>query len=261
MAGDTVDLHIQLDPYTSLVMLSQGSTKIFKTPNPDTLSKQHITADIHSGAALCYIPDPVQPFKNSAFVQNQIYRIHAIDANLCVCDWVCCGRVALGEEWDFWKYGSKNEIWEIRDDKRPRLLLRDNQMLDCDMNNQQASLKEKMDHVGAYGTLILRGPVFESLGRYFLREFEAMPRIGEKIWDDEPSKNDVKDPTLIQRIERGNLEQKFNVLWTAAHVRGFVMIKFSAVEVEGVKQWLLYMLRDEGSIEKRFGERALMCLR
>jgi urease accessory protein len=56
-------------------------------------------------------------------------------------------------------------------------------------------------------------------------------------------------------------EGKDELLWTAASIRGFVLVKFGAREVEGVKRWLLSMLREEGTVERVCGERATLCLR
>ncbi|KAK3046453.1 hypothetical protein LTS18_013357, partial [Coniosporium uncinatum] len=75
VAGDSIQLSTTLAPSTRLILLTQGSTKIFKSPSPTTISRQHTTIDLHPGAALCYLPDPVQPFADSAFEQVQIYNL------------------------------------------------------------------------------------------------------------------------------------------------------------------------------------------
>src|ERR1700744_3150043 len=169
VAGDSICLDIKLDPATKLLLLTQGSTKIFKTPDRTLLSRQDMHVSVATGAALCYIPDPIQPFKDSAFTQSQIYRI-ADGASLCVCDWVCCGRPARGEKWDFWTYASRNEVWTAAGE---RLMLPDNLTIG---GNRPTSARDAFDNHGAFGTLILRGPAFARLGAFFLSEFELMPR-------------------------------------------------------------------------------------
>jgi len=124
VAGDSIHLSTTLAPSTRLILLTQGSTKIFKSPSPTTISRQHTTIHLHSGAALCYLPDPVQPFAESAFEQVQIYKLiqggndvqgkgiqEEEKPSLCVLDWVTSGRSARGENWSFHHYSSKNEIW------------------------------------------------------------------------------------------------------------------------------------------------------
>jgi urease accessory protein len=261
VAGDHVDLKVTLESHTRLIMLTQGSTKIFKTPDPVLLSAQRMTIHLGEGSALCYLPDPVQPFKDSAFEQSQLYFLDGEEASMCVCDWVSSGRTARGENWDFWRYGSRNEVWDKEENGKRRLLLRDNLLLDSQKKTGHGQLADRVDDLGIFGTLIIRGPAFEEVASFFLSEFEKMPRIGEKRWDD--GEEAILDPTSAEgkRAVRGKQEKIDRVLWTAARIRGFVMVKFGAREVEGAKRWLRTMIRDEGSIEKGFGERSTLCLK
>ena len=115
VAGDAINLKVILEANTRLVLLTQGSTKLFKAPNRDVLSKQCTTVEVAPTSALCYLPDPVQPFERSNFEQTQVYNILTPQAgsqsgNLCVLDWVCNGRPATGENWSFFSYGSSNEV-------------------------------------------------------------------------------------------------------------------------------------------------------
>jgi urease accessory protein len=265
VAGDSVTLSIELDAATNLILLTQGSTKIFKTPDSTgPLTTQSVTAKLARNSALCYIPDPVQPFAKSAFAQKQRFELGS-GASLCVCDWVTSGRPARDEIWAFWKYESGNEVWTMPDDGTlGRLLLRDNMILDNDTDNRHISEPlhgHKIDHLGVYGTLILRGPVFKGLGQFFIEEFRAMPRIGEKRWDDDDSTK-VK-PTAREewRKQRLKHEAEESVLWTAAQVRNCTLIKFGSREVEGSRRWLRSMLVKEGTVEEHFGERSTLCLR
>jgi urease accessory protein len=123
------------------------------------------------------------------------------------------------------------------------------------------SPREMFDKLGAFGTLILRGPVFERLGSFFLSEFELMPRIGEKRWDDDPESITQPGSTEGKRAARLKRELEDGLLWTAVRTRGFVLVKFGSREVEGVKHWLRSILRQEGGLEECFGERSLMCLK
>lgn len=253
---------ITLAATTRLILLTQGSTKIYKSLSPSTISQHTTITTLHPGAGLVYLPDPVQPFDRSAFEQVQIYNLIGTgDASLCVCDWVSEGRSARGEKWGFWKYGSRNEIWAVEggaDAGKKRLLLRDNLILDGE--GEEANLAGKMDNLGVFGTLILHGPLFASLGDYFLHEFKALPRIGGRQWDKSVENDDLVDEER-RRAARVKREKDDNLLWTAAQVRGFVVVKFGARAVEGARTWLRNIIREEGGVEKEFGERALHCLR
>jgi urease accessory protein len=264
VAGDAITLSVTLAPSTRLVLLTQGSTKIFNSPSRETVTRQRAVFDVHGDAGLVYLPDPVQPFERSAFEQAQVYNIHSRTASLCICDWVSEGRSARGEKWRVWKYGSRTEVWGTGGaDGERRLLLRDNVILDDGQVGAASQLPDysgKVDGLGVLGTLILYGPLFEKLGRFILDEFRALPRIGARNWDGEEDEEQL-DERQTRRARRQKQETKDGLLWTASSVRGFVLVKFGAKEVEGIKKWLSAILKEEGSVVDEFGERALLCLR
>lgn len=260
VAGDKINLDIKLDPCTRLNLLTQGSTKLFCTSDPTVLSEQHLRVDVGAEAAFIYIPDPVQPFAQSNFSQRQIYELRSANSSVFVCDWVSCGRAARGERWDFWRYASRNEVWDTREKEKPRLLLRDNMVLEPG-NDDASTIAMKMEDQGVFGTIIIRGPLLESVAKFFLDEFEALPRIGAKNWDDTKDEEPTRSTAQGRQLQRQAACVKDGVIWTAAHIRGFVMIKFAAREVEGARHWLRDVLVEEGSTERHFGERALLCLK
>ncbi|KAI9889367.1 MAG: hypothetical protein M1814_005536 [Vezdaea aestivalis] len=261
VAGDAIQLSITLCGPARLALITQGSTKIFKTPHADMVSRQSLDVRIegHEGGGLCYLPDPVQPFGDSVYEQKQIFRVHLSRASLCVLDWVSEGRKARGECWDLSMWRGVNEVWTGEKEGEDRLLLRDSLLLEREQK-ADGHLRAMVDGKGVIGTLILRGPLFESLGSFFMEEFRVQPRVGERDWDGEEGKKIVSEADSWRAL-RLQKERKDGVLWTAAAIRGFVMIKFSANAVEGARHWLGNMLEREGSVEKNFGEEALLCLR
>jgi urease accessory protein len=266
VAGDAIDLHVVIEKTTRLVLLTQGSTKLFKSPNRDVISKQCMTVDIAPGSALCYLPDPVQPFEKSCFEQKQVYNI-AIDSSepsatgsLCVLDWVSNGRPANGENWSLFHYGSKNEIFLCQPSGGQKLLLRDAVLLD-DAGSEN-SVASRMDGMAVFGTLVLYGPLFKRLGQFFADEFRALPRIGGRKWDSSSESGDEDvDPAVTRRLERQRQEKEDGLLWSAASVRGCVVVKFGTRELEHGRRFLRSMLVEEGTVEAKLGERALLCLR
>ncbi|KAF1924162.1 UreD-domain-containing protein [Didymella exigua CBS 183.55] len=258
VAGDSIDLVVRLDHQTRLLLLTQGSTKIFKTLDPQIVSHQHMKVHLKHGAALLYLPDPVQPFARTAFSQSQLYHLEQGKGSLCVCDWVTSGRSARGEDWDMYEYQSRNEVWATEASGKTRLLLRDNLILDKH-GRTDVHLSSRMDGFSVFGTLIIRGPAFASLAKFFLEEFEALPRIGGRNWGDAvQEKLSSKEQWRAARQAR---ETRDRAVWSAAHVRDFVLVKFASTEVEGSRGWLRDMVREEGSVVHAFGERALLCLK
>lgn len=258
VAGDAIHLTISLAPQTRLILLTQGSTKIFKTPRPDLLSVQYMTARLAQHSALVYLPDPVQPFKDSSFTQSQIYELEEGLGSLCVCDWVTSGRKARGEDWDIHVYKSRNEVWSLGQEGKKRLLLRDNLILDK-TGCTGMQLAERMDSYAVFGTLIIRGLVFKGLAKFFLDEFEALPRIGGRNWGDTVEVE--LTPREKWRVGRQQRENNDGLIWSAANVREFVLVKFASREVEGSRHFLRDMITEEGSVLENFGERAVLCMK
>ncbi|RDW78617.1 urease accessory protein UreD [Aspergillus mulundensis] len=278
LPGDQIDVSITLEPRTRLVVTTpQGSTKIFKTETSPgrTLSDQsRQTLDVRIGqeAALCYLPDPSAPFKDSRYEQIQTFTVDNIAkgscrSSLCVLDWVTQGRSSRGENWDFNLWKGKNEIWLLDEPtssennekkEKKKLLLRDSLILNDETsaspqagNNPPRSLiRERTSPHGVIGTLILYGPVFEKLSSFFVEKFTSLPRIGARNWSSSA-------PAAAEAPQ--NYDSR--VTFTAAHVRaGCVLVKFGAADFETAKDWLGGILREEGSIAREFGEEALLCL-
>ncbi|CAI7662311.1 unnamed protein product [Penicillium crustosum] len=232
VAGDRVDLNIRVRPKSRLALLTQGSTKVYKTPSKSICSHQNLTVTVDEGAALLLLPDPVQPFKDSFTL---------------VLDWVSEGRTAIGEAWNFFGWKGRNEIWSLPNPNKgttKKLLIRDSLVLD-ETSSTKPSYKNEMDGLGVFGTLIIRGPMFRTLGDFFLGEFSHLPRIRAN-----GKPHEQVDLHLGESVKT----------WTAASVRGSVIVKFGAPDVDAAKRWLRDMLLRDGTVEKEFGARSLLCL-
>ncbi|KAE8146338.1 urease accessory protein UreD [Aspergillus avenaceus] len=279
LPGDHIDVSITLEPQTRLVVTTpQGSTKIFKTePNsstkgrrPGKLSdKSRQTLDVRVGreAALCYLPDPAVPYKDSRYEQVQTFTIDATTtkdskrSSLCILDWVTQGRTSRGENWDFHLWRGKNEVWALDESGKKKLLLRDSLILDEEIDEglledgdetliRNGLIRERTRPHGVVGTLILYGPIYEHLSTFFMDRFTSQPRIGARNWSSSA-------PAAVESPP--NYDSK--VTFTAARVRaGFVLVKFGASDSETAKDWLGNILREEGTVINEFGEEALFCL-
>ncbi|KAL4781734.1 UreD urease accessory protein-domain-containing protein [Aspergillus varians] len=245
VAGDRVDLKVTVQPKARLALLTQGSTKVYKTPSRSIRSRQNLTVRLEDDAALVLLPDPLQPFKDSAHEQCQIFHIQP-SSSVLVLDWVSAGRTARGEAWQFFECKARNDIWALPDlakGTKAKLLVRDSLVLKD--ASSSSDFRDEMDNLGIFGTLIIRGPVFRALGDFFLAEFSRLPRIGPNG----------------RRFEGDVLHSGESVkAWTAASVRGTVVVKFGAQEVDAARRWLRNMLMREGTVEREFGAKSLLCL-
>ncbi|KAL4801771.1 UreD urease accessory protein-domain-containing protein [Aspergillus unguis] len=246
VAGDEVHLTVTVNPSARLALLTQGSTKVYKTSCKTVRSRQTMTAEVGDGAALLLLPDPLQPFKDSAHEQVQAFHVHP-SSSLFVLDWVSAGRTARGEMWEFTECRTKNEVYLQDGQKRGKLLVRDNLVL-CDSSS---TFQDEMDGLGVFGTLIIRGPLFDSVSECFMKRFSALARIG-------PNGQRMKVGGSASDTE-GETEPE-GLVWTAARIRGSVVVKFGACEVDRVRKWLRGFLASEGTLHREFGPKALLCL-
>ncbi|OBT53978.1 hypothetical protein VE04_04817 [Pseudogymnoascus sp. 24MN13] len=158
----------------------------------------------------------------------------------------------------------------LSDSARPRLLLRDNLILDGDALTPDDStaalpLKDKMHTLSVFGTLILAGPLMAPLSAFFLAEFSAQPRIGARDFrSKEAVEQDGKTEASDEEAgtaRRSAQEKEDGVLWSAAKVRGCTVVKFGSKSVEGGRKWVGGMILRQGGVVDVFGEDALMCVR
>ncbi|KAI2641442.1 UreD-domain-containing protein [Hypomontagnella submonticulosa] len=267
VGGDKINLSIDVQPRAKLSIVTQGHTKIFRSATPDIVTRQNLNVEIKDGAALCLLPDPVQPFESSIYEQIQIFKL-TTGGSLCLLDWVTQGRTARGENWSLGRWVGRNEVWSTSDaaTSKDRLLLRDTVILEgANRPTGSPSLRESMYEHAIIGTLILRGPTTKAIGEFFLAEFAALPRIGARDFRSAEAreKEDAIPQSPLERWRTTRLkeEREKHVLWSAANVRGCIVVKFGATTVEAARNWIGSMLLQEGSVEQHFGEQALMCVR
>ena len=274
VAGDTINLSIDLGPTTRLALVTQGSTKLYKSPDRSVISRQELDVFIRKGASICYLPDPMQPFRDSNYDQRQRFWVdQSGQGSLCLLDWLSEGRRARGESWNLTSWTGRNEVYiaNLDDDGKggqdvgnykqgSKLLLRDVVSLEDRIASGSTGLQDRMSGLGIFGTVILYGPIFRDLAQFFLLEFSKMPRIAGHDWRmDRGDSKPIADDQW--RILRHHQERVDGLLWTVSDVRGFAVIKFGARELEGARRWLGDMFRHQGSIMFNYGEQALLCLR
>ncbi|ROT40864.1 urease accessory protein UreD [Sodiomyces alkalinus F11] len=267
VGGDSIQLAVEVSQNARLSVVTQGHTKILKSPSPDVITRQNLSVRVADDAGLCLLPDPVQPFAGSVYEQTQVFTVTA-SASLCLLDWVTQGRSALGEDWSFVRWKGRNEVWLTGGEAAPaedRLLLRDTVVLDEGSRDLTGKgLHASMHGHGLFGTLILRGKQMTRLGEFFLSEFSSLPRLGARdfrsaeVREKEDSNKSAEEQWRLSRL---HAEKQHGILWSAASIRGCVVVKFGAKTVEGGRLWIGDMLSREGSISELYGDQAMMCVR
>ncbi|OBZ78744.1 Urease accessory protein D [Grifola frondosa] len=227
VGGDRIELSVEVRDGASLVLLSQGSTKVFKTRPGTRLSArsqelanttQKMDVIISSDSALFLLPDPVTCFRSAKYNQLQTFRLQR-DASAVLLDWITSGRKSLGEEWAFSRYYSLNEVWvEGERIARDVLLLEDH---DLHINSlPPRTLSNSLAPYSCYATVIMYGPLVQSTIRHLATEYASI--------------------SVFKRHSPPGL------LWSLSMIRegrGCV-VRVAAKESEDVKTWLSGSLRE-----------------
>ncbi|EIW73703.1 hypothetical protein TREMEDRAFT_67508 [Tremella mesenterica DSM 1558] len=246
VAGDLISLRVDIDQSCGLVMLTQGSTKVFKSrpnlrhlsyPSPLSLTssktdmtRQRLHVTLQPKSFLLLMPDSVAPFRNSKYSQTQRFLLPADNsASLLLLDWVSSGRgqhrgdTGEMEIWTMESYASTNEVY-LGD----RLVMRERMVL----NNPPESLKSfqgdgmsdvarRLAPYNVYATILILGPHFESLLTHLAK--------------------------LVHATRQFQAQKPEKVLWSFNLVEsGAGVLRVAGEEVEDVRGWLRTVLGDGG---------------
>ena len=108
VAGDQIDLNVNISSGTTCVLTSQASTKIYKSSGGKTC-RQTVNASVDEDALLVVAPDPITCFADAKYQQHQQVNLHA-NGSLVLVDWLTSGRRARHECWMFSRYYSRIDI-------------------------------------------------------------------------------------------------------------------------------------------------------
>ncbi|KAJ3759821.1 UreD urease accessory protein-domain-containing protein [Lentinula raphanica] len=232
VGGDCVHLVVNIESDVKLLLLSQGSTKVFKdrpqqrlasvqriidhrlsnTQTAATVQKMDFT--ISSQGALFLLPDPVTCFRSASYHQIQTFHVSK-DATLVVLDWFTSGRKSLGEDWVLSRYYSVNEILIAGKRIAKDIMLLDNKEIDLN-SHLNSSLAEKLSPYSCYATVILRGPLVQKTIAQITARYEAI--------------------SIMQRRTPEDL------LWSLSSIgsdkTNGMVVRVAGKETEIVKEWL-----------------------
>lgn len=152
VAGDSVQLELELENDTTTVLTTQASTKVYRSLK-DRGCSQQLQARVGRRATLVVAPDPLVCFRGAIYQQHN--RVHlADDASLVHIDWLTSGRIARGECWQFARLKTRLEV--IRGG---RMLLLDS--LDLVPRQSQLDNPLRMGHHHCLATVVLFGETFD----------------------------------------------------------------------------------------------------
>jgi urease accessory protein len=162
VAGDQTRLEVKLGPETRCYFGTQSSTKVYRCPAGTTCS--HFThASVDADSILAFVPEPVQAFASSHYVQRQEFYLQG-NAGLVLLDWFTSGRAARGERWNFSRLESRNDIF-----------LNDERMLADPLRLTSRSVRNQMGRFNCFASLVLVGVPLKVISETLLQEIASRP--------------------------------------------------------------------------------------
>ena len=109
VAGDCARLRVRCGREAKLFLGTQAFTKVYKAID-GRVARQELAGHIEAGACVVSLPDPVVPYADSAFVQEQVWHLSA-GASLVLLDGGTAGRGERGEQFHYSSYTSNISIY------------------------------------------------------------------------------------------------------------------------------------------------------
>jgi len=153
--GDRITLRAQVGADAGLVLATQASTKVYRSPRG---CAQRLVARVEAGALLAALPAPVVCFAGAHYRQDVAIEL-APGASLLWLDGLTAGRSARGERWAFGSYASRLAVT-----RAGAPVVHDGILLDP----RHGPLGERMGRFDALATVIALGPRVAALARDLL---------------------------------------------------------------------------------------------
>ncbi|KAJ1916737.1 hypothetical protein H4219_003607 [Mycoemilia scoparia] len=247
--GDHIRLSVKVGYKVALLMLTQGTTKVFPKRNgrqPSTLisnttnlnpnqTYQTIVCSVAPSALLCILPDPVTCFQKAHYHQRQSVHLEDPDtSSLILLDWFTSGRMSRGEHWDFDVYSSMNVVTtasksgsETKDTKESRsLIVRDALLLD---SKNMLSFKTQLSSYNVIGYLLVLGPGVAVVADVFRNIHEVQkirpfnPALKTHVGHD-PNSDDAKVTWSVSEVSESGVVG--------------IAVRFTGPSADLLKRWL-----------------------
>ncbi|WFC97987.1 hypothetical protein MYAM1_000708 [Malassezia yamatoensis] len=267
VSGDHIDLDYDVGSFTRLLLLTQGSTKVYCERRPgdsratlpaaessQAKSSQYFRYIVRPEATLVILTSPITCFARSRYDQTQLVDLRcAKTSSLVLVDWFTSGRLfvdgpkdqadqdRIPEFWHFYLYRSRNEV---RLDGQ--VIARDCLELAQDLPEQLSrgtptELSIRCAPYNCYATVILCGPEVEPLCDALQREFNEIQQ---------------SQPLMRNKSSSGNAQVKpENLIWCASPITSSaptpgsnptsrpntypgLLVRVAGVETDDVRHWL-----------------------
>lgn len=112
LAGDELNLSLQLAPNTSLYLTDQAATKVHPMPASDTKAVVNYQITVDRNSCLELVPEPVILYADSILEQEFAIKCHAT-AKIFLSEIIIPGRIATGEYYDFNYYFNRLQVTDL----------------------------------------------------------------------------------------------------------------------------------------------------
>lgn len=112
LAGDELNLSLQLAPQTNLYLTDQAATKVHPMPEKEAKATINYQILVDADASLELVPEPIILYRDSILEQKTIIRLHAT-ARLFLSEIILPGRLAKKEYYDFNYYFNRLEVTDL----------------------------------------------------------------------------------------------------------------------------------------------------
>lgn len=164
---------------------------------------------IQPNASLFLLPAPVACFKDASYSQHQTFHLEDPSSScLLLLDWFTSGRQSRGENWQFERYRSRNEVIIAG-----RTIINDVLLLEGE------SYGKRMADFACYCNLFICGTALQAISEHF--------------------KGLSQDTTQYQRLFSEDL------IWSYSELEKdqAAVIRCAGVETETIKDWLAEQLK------------------
>ena len=141
IAGDIYVKQIQLEQEAEVLLTTQSSTKIYKSPESPVI--QRIEFDLKKGSVLEYLPDPVIAYPSARYKQSMTVRMESGASFVCT-DIFTPGWAPDGSWFRYDLIQSRMKVYMVE-----KLVLFDHVRLEPDNEIQQLGSMEGFTHLGS----------------------------------------------------------------------------------------------------------------
>ncbi|KAH8919633.1 urease accessory protein UreD, partial [Atractiella rhizophila] len=174
VGNDSVKLEVKVEGRSRLALLTQGSTKVFKSKSVGESSRQALDCTVEKNGTLFVLPAPTTLFSNASFVQSQLVELQDSTCSVCLLDWYTSGR-SLSNATELWSFDLFNSFTSIRYRNMSLPTIHDNLVLSS--SAEFVSLPSRLGPYTCYASFYLIGPAFVSLAERIHDSFTQSANI------------------------------------------------------------------------------------